>query len=54
MKPLNQKRAIRLLEPNGWKREVGAKHKVKMSKPGHRPVTLPTHRGSDYGRPSQG
>jgi predicted RNA binding protein YcfA (HicA-like mRNA interferase family) len=47
---LNQKRAIRLLEKNGWNRETGGKHSVKMSKPGRRPIPLPHHGGSDYSR----
>jgi hypothetical protein len=30
---------------NGWTRSVGGKHNVKMTKPDHRPVTLPKHLG---------
>ena len=46
---LNQKDAIKLLEEHGWTRATGGKHAVKMTKPGRRPVTLPRHRGQDYG-----
>lgn len=28
----------------------GGKHVVKMEKDGHRPITLPRHRGSTYGK----
>jgi predicted RNA binding protein YcfA (HicA-like mRNA interferase family) len=45
---LNQRTAKRLLEDHGWKEERGGKHVVKMTKPGHRPITLPHHRGDDY------
>jgi predicted RNase H-like HicB family nuclease len=31
----------RLLEANGWTETAGGKHVVKMTKPGHRPITLP-------------
>ena len=45
---MNQKKAIRLLEKNGWTLDRGGKHVVKMTKPGQRPITLPHHRGQDY------
>lgn len=45
---LNQRLAKRLLEENGWTETLGGKHVVKMEKPGHRPITLPHHRGADY------
>jgi predicted RNA binding protein YcfA (HicA-like mRNA interferase family) len=48
--PLNQKRMQKRLEDNGWKRTAGGKHGVKMEKPGHRPITLPTHQGADYSK----
>ncbi len=48
-KRLDQKSAIKLMERNGWINSKGGKHVVKMTKPGHRPVTLPMHRGEDYG-----
>lgn len=46
---LTQKSALALLEANGWTRTLGGKHVVKMEKPGHRPITLPHHRGQSYG-----
>jgi predicted RNA binding protein YcfA (HicA-like mRNA interferase family) len=48
--PLSQKKAIKLLQQHGWTQTVGAKHSVKMTKAGQRPITLPRHRGEDYGR----
>jgi predicted RNA binding protein YcfA (HicA-like mRNA interferase family) len=45
---LNQKKAIRLLTANGWRRTQGGKHQVKMARPGRRPITLPHHKGRDY------
>jgi predicted RNA binding protein YcfA (HicA-like mRNA interferase family) len=48
-KRLSQKTAQRLLEQHGWTRKRGSKHNVKMVKEGMRPITLPMHRGSDYG-----
>ena len=45
---LSQKKAIKLLEANGWTRSPGGKHQVKMTKPGQRPITLPQHKGRDY------
>jgi predicted RNA binding protein YcfA (HicA-like mRNA interferase family) len=47
---LSQRSARRLLEENGWTEETGGKHSVKMTKPGHRPITLPMHGGGDYSR----
>ena len=47
---LSQKKAIKLLEKNGWRRVRGGKHQVKMIKPGCRPITLPQHKGRDYSR----
>lgn len=48
-KRLSQTSARRLLEDHGWTRETGGKHVVKMTKPGERPITLPAHKGQDYG-----
>ena len=45
---LSQKSARKLLESHGWVMTVGGKHSVKMVKDGHRPITLPMHRGKDY------
>jgi predicted RNA binding protein YcfA (HicA-like mRNA interferase family) len=47
---LNQRTAQKLLEKNGWRKTIGGKHVVKMEKAGHRPITLPYHRGADYSR----
>lgn len=46
---LNQRSAIKLLAAHGWTRGAGGKHNVKMTRPGRRPITLPSHRGQDYG-----
>jgi predicted RNA binding protein YcfA (HicA-like mRNA interferase family) len=48
-KLLNQRTAIKLLEKHGWTKTAGGKHGVKMVRSGYRPITLPTHRGQDYG-----
>ncbi len=45
---LSQKKAIKLLEENGWRKSRGWKHQVKMIKVGARPITLPHHKGRDY------
>jgi predicted RNA binding protein YcfA (HicA-like mRNA interferase family) len=45
---LNQKSAKKLLQKHGWRETRGGKHAVKMEKPGHRPITLPMHKGGDY------
>jgi predicted RNA binding protein YcfA (HicA-like mRNA interferase family) len=47
---LSQWSARRLLEQHGWTMTVGGKHAITMEKPGHRPITLPHHRGQDYSR----
>jgi predicted RNA binding protein YcfA (HicA-like mRNA interferase family) len=46
---LSQKGAIKLLERGGWTRAKGGKHVVRMTKEGQRPITLPHHKGRDYG-----
>jgi predicted RNA binding protein YcfA (HicA-like mRNA interferase family) len=48
--PHNQKSMRRLLEEQGWSVSRGGKHVVKMTKPGERPITLPMHKGRDYGK----
>lgn len=48
-KTLDQKQATKLLRENGWSQTKGGKHVVKMTKAGHRPITLPHHKGRDYG-----
>jgi predicted RNA binding protein YcfA (HicA-like mRNA interferase family) len=47
-KVLSQRSAIRLLSAHGWTQTIGGKHQVKMVKTGHRPITLPQHKGRDY------
>ena len=49
-KTLSQAKAQAWLESQGWTRERGGKHVVKMTKPGCRPITLPIHKGADYGK----
>ena len=49
-KTLDQRTAQKLLERHGWTPTTGGKHAVKMRKPGHRPITLPKHRGAQCGR----
>jgi predicted RNA binding protein YcfA (HicA-like mRNA interferase family) len=46
----NQKSMRKLLVENGWRETRGGKHVVKMTKPGMRPITLPMHKGRDYGK----
>jgi predicted RNA binding protein YcfA (HicA-like mRNA interferase family) len=48
-KTYNQKSMCRLLQENGWTQTLGGKHVVKMTKTGMRPITLPMHKGHDYG-----
>lgn len=44
--PQHDQRSIkRLLEANGWTETRGGTHVVKMTKPGHRPITLPHDKG---------
>lgn len=47
--PHNHKSMRKLLEKEGWSCERGGKHVVKMTKSGQRPITLPMHKGADYG-----
>jgi predicted RNA binding protein YcfA (HicA-like mRNA interferase family) len=46
----NQKSMRKLLAESGWQEARGGKHVVKMTKPGERPITLPMHKGRDYGK----
>ena len=48
--PMTQKEWVKELRHHGWTVERGGKHVIKMTKPGHRPITLPHHRGSTYGK----
>jgi predicted RNA binding protein YcfA (HicA-like mRNA interferase family) len=47
---ISQRTGKKLLEDNGWTETLSGKHVVKMEKPGHRPITLPMHKGRDYSR----
>lgn len=48
-KRMSQKTAKALLKRHGWVESLGGKHTVKMIKEGRRPITLPMHKGEDYG-----
>lgn len=48
--PLTQKQWIKLLQREGWTKERGGKHQVKMTKPGQRPITLPEHKRQAYSK----
>jgi len=48
--PATQKEWIKRLQREGWTRERGGKHQVKMTKPGHRPITLPENKRSVYSK----
>ena len=48
--PRSQREWIKALEDEGWLRERGGKHQVKMVKPGKRPITLPQHKGRTYSK----
>ena len=48
--PRTQKDWIKTLRDNGWTLERGGKHQVKMTKPGHRSITLPEHKRRAYSR----
>ena len=48
--PLTQKQWIARLKLEGWTVERGGKHQVKMTKPGHRPITLPMCKGGSYSK----
>ena len=44
-KRYHQKGLIKLLKEHGWKQSAGGKHQVKMTREGHRPVTIPEFKG---------
>jgi len=48
--PMTQKEWIKLLGDEGWTHETGGKHQVKMTKPGHRPITLPANKRRAYSK----
>lgn len=51
--PVTQKEWIKRLQQAGWTLERGGKHQVKMTKPGHRPITLPENKRRAYSRASR-
>jgi hypothetical protein len=48
--PATQKEWIKRLEGEGWAFGRGNKHQVKMTKPGHGPITLPEHKRGAYSK----
>jgi predicted RNA binding protein YcfA (HicA-like mRNA interferase family) len=48
--PTTQKEWIKRLQEAGWTFERGGKHQAKMTKPGHRPVTLPENKRRAYSK----
>ncbi|HWY19313.1 MAG TPA: type II toxin-antitoxin system HicA family toxin [Solirubrobacteraceae bacterium] len=48
--PATQKEWIKRLQMEGWTRERGSKHQVKMTKPGYRPITLPENKRRAYSK----
>ena len=48
--PATQKEWIKRLQLEGWKLERGGKHQVKMTKPGHRSISLPEHKRRAYSK----
>jgi predicted RNA binding protein YcfA (HicA-like mRNA interferase family) len=48
--PETQKQWIERLEREGWSFGRGKNHQVKMTKDGHRPITLPEHKRRAYRR----
>jgi predicted RNA binding protein YcfA (HicA-like mRNA interferase family) len=48
--PATQKEWIKRLEREGWTRERGGNHQVKMTKDGERPITLPENKRRAYSK----
>lgn len=48
--PSTQKEWIKRLEGEGWTLERGGKHQAKMTKRGHRPITLPENHRRAYSK----
>ena len=48
--PETQKDWIKRLKAAGWAKERGGKHQVKMTKEGHRPITLPENKRQAYSK----
>ena len=44
-KRYTQKALAKVLKERGWEQSVGGKHQVKMTREGHRPVTIPEFKG---------
>lgn len=44
-KRYTQKTLAKVLKEHGWEQSVGGKHQVKMTREGHRPVTIPEFNG---------
>ncbi|MGH2844421.1 MAG: type II toxin-antitoxin system HicA family toxin [Thermoleophilaceae bacterium] len=47
---MTQTQWIKRLRSEGWTQERGGKHQVKMTKPGHRPITLPENKRRAYSK----
>jgi predicted RNA binding protein YcfA (HicA-like mRNA interferase family) len=48
--PATQKEWIKRLEREGWTFGRGGNHQVKMTKSGHRPITLPENKRRAYSK----
>lgn len=48
--PATQKEWIKRLEREGWTRERGGNHQVKMTKAGRRSITLPENKRRAYSK----
>jgi predicted RNA binding protein YcfA (HicA-like mRNA interferase family) len=48
--PATQKEWIKRLEREGWVFGRGGNHQVKMTEPGHRPITLPENKRRVYSK----
>lgn len=48
--PATQREWIKRLQLEGWTKERGGKHQVKMTKPGMRPITLPENKREVYSK----
>jgi hypothetical protein len=46
--PKTQKQWIKRLKREGWSKERGGNHQIKMTKPGCRPITLPENHRRAY------
>ena len=44
-KRYTHKQLIMMLTEDGWEQIIGGKHQVKMTREGHRPVTIPEFKG---------